>query len=172
MGETGFWRKSAVFSAVSCENLRFPAVFCANLRLPNPLIYRASRKSAKICKNLRKCAFRVRFLPFAVSLLARPEFRSGKTDPVQFKKAFQVSFSTSEQYSFMNLALHPGMTRALVLDRPDCRSLPASVHQSQWTIAASFAVTLGRNAERTLANGVQCESQCNECRITPMFSHL
>ena len=60
-------------SAVSCENLRFPVVFCANLRLPNPLIYRARRKSAKICKNLRKCAFRVRFLPFAVSLLARPE---------------------------------------------------------------------------------------------------
>ena len=73
MGETGFC-KNLQFSAVSCENLRFPAVFCANLRLPNPLIYRASRKSAKICKNLRKCAFRVRFLPFAVSLLARPVF--------------------------------------------------------------------------------------------------
>ena len=72
MGETGFC-KNLRFSAVSCENLRFP-VFCANLRLPNPLIYRASRKSAKICKNLRKCAFRVRFLPFAVSLLARPDF--------------------------------------------------------------------------------------------------
>ena len=77
MGETGFC-ENLRFSAVSCENLRFPAVFCANLRLPNPLIYRASRKSAKICKNLRKCAFRVRFLPFAVSLLARPDkvFRS------------------------------------------------------------------------------------------------
>ena len=74
MGETGFC-KNLRFSAVSCENLRFSAVFCANLRLPNPLIYRASRKSAKICKNLRKCAFRVRFLPFAVSLLARPEAR-------------------------------------------------------------------------------------------------
>ena len=72
MGETGFC-KNLRFSAVSCENLRFPAVFCENVRLPNPLIYRASRKSAKICKNLRKCAFRVRFLPFAVSLLARPE---------------------------------------------------------------------------------------------------
>ena len=60
-------------SAVSCENLRFPAVFCANLRLPNPLIYRARRESAKICKNLRNCAFRVWFLPFAVSLLARPD---------------------------------------------------------------------------------------------------
>ena len=71
-GETGFC-KNLRFSAVSCENLRFPAVFCANLRLPNPLIYRASRKSAKICKNLRKCAFRVRFLPFAVSLLARAD---------------------------------------------------------------------------------------------------
>ena len=65
MGESGFC-KNLRFSAVSCENLRFPAVFCANLRLPNPLIYRASRKSAKICKNLRKCAFWVRFLPFAV----------------------------------------------------------------------------------------------------------
>ena len=75
MGETGFC-KNLRFSAVSCENLRFPAVFCANLRLPNLLIYRASRKSAKICKNLRKCAFRVRFLPFAVSLLARPETMS------------------------------------------------------------------------------------------------
>ena len=73
MGETGFC-KNLRFSAVSCENLRFPAVFCANLRLPNPLIYRANRKSAKICKNLRKCAFRVRFLPFAVSLLARPDY--------------------------------------------------------------------------------------------------
>ena len=73
MGETGFC-KNLRFSAVSCENLRFPAVFCANLRLPNLLIYRASRKSAKICKNLRKCAFRVRFLPFAVSLLACPGF--------------------------------------------------------------------------------------------------
>ena len=52
MGETGFC-KNLWFSAVSCENLRFPAVFCANLRLPNPLIYRASRKSAKICENLR-----------------------------------------------------------------------------------------------------------------------
>ena len=72
MGETGFC-KNLRFPAVSCENLQFPAVFCANLRLPNPLIYRASRKSAKICKNLRKCASRVRFLPFAVSLLARPD---------------------------------------------------------------------------------------------------
>ena len=71
MRETGFC-KNLRFSAVSCENLRFPAVFCANLRLPNPLIYRASRKSAKICKNLRKCAFRVRFLPFAVSLFGAP----------------------------------------------------------------------------------------------------
>ena len=77
MGETGFC-KNLRFSAVSCENLRFPAVFCANLRLPNPLIYRASRKSAKICQNLRKCAFRVRFLPFAVSLLARPDLGSPK----------------------------------------------------------------------------------------------
>ena len=72
------WEKPV--SAKICGFLRFPAkicgfsaVFCANLRLPNPLIYRASRKSAKICKNQRKCAFRVRFLPFAVSLLARPE---------------------------------------------------------------------------------------------------
>ena len=68
MGETGF-----------CENLRFPAKICSFLRrsatrIPNLLIYRASRKSAKICKNLRECAFRVRFLPFAVSLLARPDF--------------------------------------------------------------------------------------------------
>ena len=57
-------RKSAVF----CGFLRKSAVssvFCANLRLPNLLIYRASRKSAKICKN-----FQVRFLPFAVSLVA------------------------------------------------------------------------------------------------------
>ena len=72
MGETGFC-EILRFSAVSCENLQFPAVFCENLRPPNPFIYRASRKSAKICKNLRKCAFRVRFLPFAVSLLARPD---------------------------------------------------------------------------------------------------
>ena len=70
MGETGFC-KNLRFPAVSCEK---SAVFCANLRLPNPLIYteRAEnqRKSAKICENVR---FRVRFLPFAVSLLARPE---------------------------------------------------------------------------------------------------
>ena len=72
MGETGFC-ENLRFSAVSCNNLRFPAVSCGFLRLPNPLIYRAGRKSAKICKNLRKCAFRVRFLPFAVSLLARPD---------------------------------------------------------------------------------------------------
>ena len=78
MGETGFC-KNLRFSAVSCENLRFPAVFCANLRLPNPLIYRASRKPAKICKNLRKSAFRVRLLPFAVSLLARPDQRGRAT---------------------------------------------------------------------------------------------
>ena len=52
MGETGFC-ENLRFPAVSCENLRFPAVFCANLRLPNPLIYRASRKSAKICENVR-----------------------------------------------------------------------------------------------------------------------
>ena len=52
MGETGFC-KNLRFSAVSCENLLFPAVFCANLRLPNPLIYRASRKSAEICENVR-----------------------------------------------------------------------------------------------------------------------
>ena len=73
MGETGFCENLRV-SAVSCENLRFPVVFCENLRPSNPLIHRASRKSAKICKNLRKCAFWVRFLPFAVSLLARPEW--------------------------------------------------------------------------------------------------
>ena len=84
MGETGFC-KNLRFSAVSCENLRFPAVFCANLRLPNPLIYRASRISVKICKNLQKCAFQVRFLPFAVSLLARPDFLSlEKKGAIQF----------------------------------------------------------------------------------------
>ena len=70
--------KICSFLRKSCENLRFPAVFCANLRLPNPLIYKASRKSAKICKNLRECALRVRFLPFAVSLLARPGLRHGE----------------------------------------------------------------------------------------------
>ena len=67
-------------SAKICGFLRKSAVFCANLRLPNPLIYRAIRKSSKICKNQRKCAFRVRFLPFAVSLLARPDitrFKNG-----------------------------------------------------------------------------------------------
>ena len=73
-------------SAVSCENLRlpaqnlrFPVVFCANLRFPNLLIYRASRKSMKICKNLRKCAFRV---PFAVSPLAHPDSRFRIADSV------------------------------------------------------------------------------------------
>ena len=70
MGETGFC-ENLRFSAVSCENLRFPAVSCANLRLPNPLIYRASRKSAKICKNLRKCAFGSGF-----SLLLSPFWRA------------------------------------------------------------------------------------------------
>ena len=67
MGETGF-----------CKNLQFPAKICGFLRksaTPKSLdLYRASRKSAKICqKNLRKCAFRVRFLPCPVSLLACPE---------------------------------------------------------------------------------------------------
>ena len=71
MGETGFC-KNLRFSAVSCENLRFPAVFCANLQLPNPLIYRVSRESAKICKNLRKCAFRVRFSPFCCLPFSAP----------------------------------------------------------------------------------------------------
>ena len=73
MGETGFC-KNLRFSAVSCDNLRFPAVFCANLRLPNPLIYRASRKSAKICKKSAKMCVPGPVSPsFAVSLLARPE---------------------------------------------------------------------------------------------------
>ena len=72
-GRNRFLQKSAAVFCGFLQNLRFPAIFCANLRLPNPLIYRASRKSAKICKNLRKCAFRVRFLPFAVSLVARPD---------------------------------------------------------------------------------------------------
>ena len=76
MGETGFC-KNLRFSAVSCEILRFPAVFCANLRLPNPLIYRASRKSAKICKNLRKkMCVPGPVSPFAVSLLARPDIQT------------------------------------------------------------------------------------------------
>ena len=35
----------------------------------------------KISENLRKCAFRVRFLPFAVSLLARKYFVSARSLP-------------------------------------------------------------------------------------------
>ena len=58
------------FSAVSCENLRFPAVFCRNLRLPNPLIYRASRKSAKICENVRSgSGFSLLLSPFWRALI-------------------------------------------------------------------------------------------------------
>ena len=97
MGETGFC-KNLRFSAVSCENLRFPAVFCANLRLPNPLIYRASRKSAKICKNLRKCAFWVRFLPFAVSLLARPEGKEGKEHSTKANQLRRLRQSTDKRF--------------------------------------------------------------------------
>ena len=82
------WEKPV--SAKICGFLRFPAAFCANLRLPNPWIYRASRKSAKIRKNLRKCAFRVRFLPFAVSLLARPEKQNQKNPRV--RKIFRPRF--------------------------------------------------------------------------------
>ena len=72
------WEKpvSAQKSAVSCENLRFPAVFCANLRLPNPLIYRASRKSArkaaKICENVRSgSGFSLLLSPFWRALISK-----------------------------------------------------------------------------------------------------
>ena len=47
----GKWEKPV--SAKICRFLRFPAKICA------------SRKSAKICNNLRKCAFRVRFKAFS-----------------------------------------------------------------------------------------------------------
>ena len=46
-------------------------VLCENLRLPNPLFSRARQKSAHTCKNLRKHAKVVRFLPFNLSHLAR-----------------------------------------------------------------------------------------------------
>ena len=95
MGETGFC-ENLRFSAVSCENLRFPAVFCANQRLPNPLIYRASRKSAKICKNLRKCAFRVRFLsPFCCLPFLEGYYRVPKSEGYQnqsFSRALSGPF--------------------------------------------------------------------------------
>ena len=68
MGETGFC-KNLRFSAVSCENLRFPAQICDS-QVPG---------FTERAENLRKCAFRVRFLPFAVSLLARPEKRGWRT---------------------------------------------------------------------------------------------
>ena len=70
MGRNWFLQKSAVF----CGFLRKSAVSRGFLRksaTPQiPCNHRASRKAAK---NLRKCAFRVQFLPFAVSLLARPD---------------------------------------------------------------------------------------------------
>ena len=72
MGETGFC-KNLRFSAVSCANLRFPAVFCANLRLSNPLIYRSSRKSAKICENVRSgSGFSLLLSPFWRALTQGP----------------------------------------------------------------------------------------------------
>ena len=68
MGETGF-----------CKNLRVSAVSCENLRFPAKILRKSAPKSLdlqsepKISENLPKSAFRVRFLPFAVSLLARPD---------------------------------------------------------------------------------------------------
>ena len=110
MGETGFC-KNLRFSAVSCENLRFPAVFCANLRLPNPLICRASRKSTKICKNLRKCAFRVRVFFVAVSLLARPDIGS-----------FWWCSACNQQFRWSTLSPRPSsdvsVNLILVINRP------------------------------------------------------
>ena len=64
-GDSKWEKPVSAKSAVSCENLRVPAVFCANLRLPNPLIYRASRKSAKICENVRsESGFSLLLSPF------------------------------------------------------------------------------------------------------------
>ena len=57
-GDSNKWEKPVPakicgFSAVSCENLRFPAVFCANLRLPKPLDLQSE---PKISENLQKSA--------------------------------------------------------------------------------------------------------------------
>ena len=73
MGETGFCKKK---NAVFYGFLRKSAVFCGFLRksaTPKSLDLQSEPKISEICKNLRKCAFQVRFLPFAVSLLARPD---------------------------------------------------------------------------------------------------
>ena len=72
------WEKPV--SAKICGFLRFPVKICGFLRFSAqicasqiPWFTERAEKSAKISKNLRKCAFWVRFLLFAVSLLARPE---------------------------------------------------------------------------------------------------
>ena len=77
MGETGFC-KNLRFPAVSCENLRFPAGLLRKSAIPKSLDLQSE---PKISENLRKCAFRVRFIPFAVSLLARPDLQLSFFDP-------------------------------------------------------------------------------------------
>ena len=66
------WEKPV--SAKICGFLRESAVSCGFLcqsATPKSLDLQSE---PKISENLQKCAFRVRFLPFAVSLLAHPEF--------------------------------------------------------------------------------------------------
>ena len=72
MGETGF-----------CKDLRlrFPAKICGFLRKSATPKSLDLQSEPKISENLRKCAFRVRFLPFAVSLLARPDKNPMETAP-------------------------------------------------------------------------------------------
>ena len=64
------WEKPV--SAKICGFLRFPAKICGFLRFSATPKSLDLQSETKISENLRKSAFRVRFLRFAVFLLARP----------------------------------------------------------------------------------------------------
>ena len=72
------WEKPV--SAKICGFLRFPAKICGFLRFSVQICDSQIPWFTERAENLRKCAFRVRFLPFAVSLLARPDSRWWKLE--------------------------------------------------------------------------------------------
>ena len=96
MGRTGFCQKSAVFCgfpAKICGFLRFSA---QKLRLPNLLTYRASRKSAKICKKSAKmCVSGSGF-----SLLLSPFWRA----PIYIY--IYISLNTAGSFGFLRQLSH------------------------------------------------------------------
>ena len=154
MGETGFC-KNLRFSAVSCENLRFPAVFCANLRLPNPLIYRASRKSAKICENVRSgSGFSLLLSPFWRALTKKKIEKTILGATLGIPRAFseQLSKLHSRPKSCENRVL--GTTLGTPKFQPNFRAPKTELKSRNITTKTAFTRAFSKSSHELLPSSM------------------